>query len=59
LKRLNKNEKEKEKASKEAAQLIFINYTLYKVRTIQYWANFWLQNNHLSISHQGKHQKTI
>src|SRR3989337_1731396 len=32
---------------------------LYKARTIQYWANFWLQNNHLPINHQGKHQKTI
>ncbi len=59
LKRLDKNGKGKGKVSKEATQLIFIDCVLYKARTIQYWANFWLQNNHLSISHQGKHQKTI
>jgi len=42
LKRLDKNEKGKGKVNKEAAQLIFIDCVLYKARTIQYWANFWL-----------------
>ncbi|CAB4417188.1 unnamed protein product [Rhizophagus irregularis] len=47
------------KASKEAAQLIFIDCAPNRARSIQYWANFWLQNNHLPMSRQGKHQKTI
>ncbi|CAI2191986.1 12355_t:CDS:1, partial [Funneliformis geosporum] len=59
LKRLDKNGKGKGKASKKAAQLIFINCILYKARTIQYWVNFWLQNNCLPISRQGKYQKII
>ena len=60
LKRLDENRgKEKIKVSKEAAQLVFINCAPHRARTIQYWANFWLQYNHLPISHQGKHKKTI
>ncbi|CAG8748595.1 14251_t:CDS:2, partial [Rhizophagus irregularis] len=47
LKRLGKNGKGKMKASKEAAQLIFIDCVPYRARSIQYWANFWLQHNHL------------
>ncbi|POG72245.1 hypothetical protein GLOIN_2v1773911 [Rhizophagus irregularis DAOM 181602=DAOM 197198] len=47
------------KASKEAAQLIFIDCAPNRARSIQYWVNFWLQNNHLPMSRQGKHQKTI
>ncbi|UZO29111.1 uncharacterized protein OCT59_022601 [Rhizophagus irregularis] len=59
LKRLDENGKGKMKASKEAAQLIFIDCAPNRARSIQYWANFWLQNNHLPMSRQGKHQKTI
>ncbi|PKC57357.1 kinase-like protein [Rhizophagus irregularis] len=59
LKRLGKNGKGKMKASKEAAQLIFIDCVPYRARSIQYWANFWLQHNHLPVSCQGKYQKTI
>ncbi|GET51334.1 kinase-like domain-containing protein [Rhizophagus irregularis DAOM 181602=DAOM 197198] len=54
LKRLGKNGKGKMKASKEAAQLIFIDCVPYRARSIQYWANFWLQHNHLPVSCQGK-----
>lgn len=59
LNRLDNNGKGKQKASMEAAQLIFIESAPYRARTIRYWANYWLQHNHLPISHQGKHQKTI
>ena len=59
LKRLDENKKGKMKASKEAAQLIFIDCLPYRARTIQYWANFWLQHNYLPMSCQEKHKKTI
>ncbi|CAB4491802.1 unnamed protein product [Rhizophagus irregularis] len=42
LKRLDENGKGKMKASKEAAQLIFIDCASNRARSIQYWANFWL-----------------
>ncbi|PKY33513.1 hypothetical protein RhiirB3_452466 [Rhizophagus irregularis] len=42
LKRLDENGKGKMKASKEAAQLIFIDCAPNRARSIQYWANFWL-----------------
>jgi hypothetical protein len=59
LKRLDDNGSGKIKASIEAAKLVFIEYAPYKPRTIQYWANFWLKNNHLPVSRQGKHQKMV
>ncbi|PKK59519.1 hypothetical protein RhiirC2_719764 [Rhizophagus irregularis] len=59
LKRLGENGKGKMKASKEAAQLIFVDCTPYRARSIQYCANFWLQHNRLPVSRQEKHQKTI
>jgi hypothetical protein len=59
LRRLDDDGKGKVKASKEAAQLVFIESAPYRARTIRYWANYWLQNNHFPISRQGKHQKTI
>ena len=58
LKRLD-NGKGKTNASVEAAQLVFIDCAPYRARSIQHWANFWLQHNYLPISRQGKHQKTI
>ena len=51
--------KGKQRASMEAAQLVFIESAPYRARSIRYWANYWLQHNHLPISRQGKHQKTI
>jgi hypothetical protein len=59
LKRLDDNGKGKVKASIEAAQLVFIESAPYKARSIRYWASYWLQYNHLPISRQGKHQKTL
>ncbi|CAB4446590.1 unnamed protein product [Rhizophagus irregularis] len=60
LRRLSDNDgKGKIKASVEAAQVVFIENTQYKARIIRYWAKYWLQHNHLPISRQGKHQKTI
>ncbi|PKB92116.1 hypothetical protein RhiirA5_387884 [Rhizophagus irregularis] len=60
LRRLSDNDgKGKIKASVEAAQVVFIENTQYKARIIRYWAKYWLQYNHLPISRQGKHQKTI
>ena len=59
LKRLDDNGRGKKRASIEAAQLVFIDSAPYRARTIRYWANYWLQYNHLSISRQGKHQKTL
>jgi len=59
LRRLGDNGNEKIKASVEAAQLCFIEHTLYRARVIRYWANYWLQYNCLPISRQGRHQKTI
>ncbi|CAB4481750.1 unnamed protein product [Rhizophagus irregularis] len=50
LKRLGENGKGKMKTSKEAAQLIFIDCAPYRARSIQYWANFWLQHNRLPVS---------
>ena len=50
LKRLDDDGKDRVKASKEAAQLVFIESAPWRVRTIRYWANYWLQNNHLPIS---------
>ncbi|CAI2181707.1 15451_t:CDS:2 [Funneliformis geosporum] len=38
------------KASMEAAQLVFIESESYKTRSIRYWTNYWLQNNHLPIT---------
>ena len=59
LRRLDENGRGKEKASKEAAELVYIEHALFKARTIQYWVNYWLQYNHLPVSRQGKHQKTV
>ena len=61
LNRLDNNGKGKQsiKASIEAAQLVFIESAPYRARSIRYWANYWLQHNHLPISRQGKHQKTV
>jgi len=59
LRRLDDNGKGMVKASIEAAELVFIESAPYRARTIRYWANYWLQYKHLSISHQGKHQKTL
>ncbi len=50
LKKLDNNEKGMVKASIEAVELVFIESASYRVRTIQYWANYWLQYNHLSIN---------
>jgi hypothetical protein len=57
--RLDGNGKGKMKASMESAQLVFIEGAPYKARSIRYWAKYWLQYNHLPVSHQGKHKKTI
>ena len=57
--RLDENGKGKMKASMESAQLVFIESASYKARSIRYWAKYWLQYNHLPVSHQGKHKKTI
>jgi len=60
--RLDDNGKGKMKASMESARLVFIesaSYYSYKARSIRYWAKYWLQYNHLPVSHQGKHKKTI
>ena len=43
----------------EAAKLVFIESAPHRAKTICYWANYWLQYNHLPISYQGKHQKTV
>src|SRR6266511_4377342 len=59
LRRLDDNRKGMVKASIEAVELVFIESAPYRARTIRYWANYWLQYNHLPISHQGKHQKTL
>ena len=59
LRRLDENGRGKAKASKEAAELVYIEHAPFKARSIQYWANYWLQYNHLPVSRQGKHQKTI
>jgi len=59
LTRLDDNGKGKMKASMKAAQLVFIESGPYKARSIRYWANYWLKYNHLSVSNQGKHKKTI
>ena len=59
LTRLDDNGKGKMKASTEAVQLVFIGGGPYKARSIRYWANYWLQYNHLPVNHQGKHKKTI
>ena len=60
LRRLSNNDgKGKIKASVEIAQAVFIENTQYKARIIRYWTKYWLQYNHLPISRQGKHQKTI
>ena len=40
LRRLDENGRGKEKASKEAAELVYIEHALFKARTIQYWANY-------------------
>ncbi|CAI2175589.1 13741_t:CDS:2, partial [Funneliformis geosporum] len=52
LTRLNNDGKGKVKASTEAAQLVFIESVLFRARTIQYWANYELQYDHLPISRQ-------
>ena len=57
--RLDENGKGKMKASMKSAQLVFIESASYKARSIRYWAKYWLQYNHLPVSHQGKHKKTI
>ncbi|PKK45876.1 hypothetical protein RhiirC2_834733, partial [Rhizophagus irregularis] len=59
LTRLDDNGKGKTKASMEVVQLVFIGGGPYKARSIRYWANYWLQYNHLPVNHQGKHKKTI
>jgi hypothetical protein len=59
LTRLDDSGKGKMKASMEAVQLVFIGSGPYKARSIRYWANYWLQYNHLPVSRQGKHKKTI
>ena len=59
LRRLDDNGSGKVKASMEAAKLVFIESAPYRAKTIRYWANYWLQYNHLPINHQGKHQKTV
>ena len=57
--RLDDNGKGNMKASMESAQLVFIESAPYKARSIRYWAKYWLQYNHLPVSRQGKHKKTI
>ena len=59
LKRLDDNGNGKVKASMKAAKLVFIKNASYRAKTIRYWANYWFQYNHLPISYQGKHQKTV
>ena len=59
LRRLDDNGNGKVKASMEAAKLVFIESAPYRAKTICYWANYWLQYNHLLINHQGKYQKTV
>jgi len=59
LKLLDKNGAGKVKASLNAAQMVFIDGGVWKARQIQYWVNYWLLNNALPASFQGKHQKTI
>src|SRR5436190_56074 len=59
LRRLDENGRGKLKASNEAAELVYIEHAPFKARSIQYWANYWLQHNCLPVSRQGKHQKTI
>ena len=36
--------KGKQRASMEAAQLVFIESAPYRARSIRYWANYWLQH---------------
>lgn len=59
MRRLDDNGRGKTKASIEVAQLVYIDSAPYRARTIRYWANYWFQYNHLPISRQGKHQKTM
>ncbi|CAJ0851303.1 13432_t:CDS:2, partial [Entrophospora sp. SA101] len=59
LNRLDNKGRGKMNASIEAAKIIFIEGNPGKSRIIRRWASFWLKNNKLPVSRQGKHQKTI
>ncbi len=57
--RLDSNGCGKIYASLEVAKIVFVDGGLWKARRIRYFAKYWLINNELLISKQGKHQKTI
>ncbi|CAJ0851296.1 13431_t:CDS:1, partial [Entrophospora sp. SA101] len=59
LNRLDNKGRGKMNAGIEAAKIIFIEGNPGKPRIIRRWASFWLKNNKLPVSKQGKHQKTI
>ncbi|CAJ0844310.1 9325_t:CDS:2 [Entrophospora sp. SA101] len=57
LNRLDNKGRGKMNAGIEAAKIIFIEGNPGKPRIIRRWASFWLKNNKLPVSKQGKHQK--
>jgi hypothetical protein len=54
----NNNGRRKIRDSLEVAKKVFIDGGPWRARRIRYITNFWLNNNKLLISRQGKHQKT-